>query len=100
MPHPATAVNTLGIKSLAGLTPNPALIPNEAPSVMTMRPINKGAMLEPGPMFLLSNNAKIVPTNMAVARSCEKMEICDQCSSLSLRMAIMMSYLLNQMSNQ
>ena len=71
-PQPATAVNTLGIKSLAGLTPNPALIPNEVPSVKTIRPISRGAMLEPGPMFLLSSSAKIVPTNMAVARSFER----------------------------
>ena len=73
-PHPAMAVKTLGIKSLAGLTPNPALIPNEVPSVMTIRPINNGAMLEPGPIFLLSSRAKMVPTNMAVARSCGRRE--------------------------
>lgn len=71
-PHPATAVKSLGIKSLAGLTPKPAFIPKEVPSVMTMRPINNGAMFEPGPMFLLSNNAKMVPMKIAVARSCKK----------------------------
>ena len=71
-PQPATEVNTLGIKSRAGLTPNPALIPKDVPRVITIRPISRGAIFEPGPMFLLSRRAKIVPTKMAVARSYEK----------------------------
>ena len=68
-PQPATDVKTLGIKSRAGLTPNPALIPKDVPRVITIRPMSNGAMFEPGPMFLLSRRAKIVPTKIAVARS-------------------------------
>ena len=65
-------MKTLGIRSRAGFTPNPALIPKDVPSVMTIRPMRRGAMFDPGPIFLLSRSAKIVPTNMAVANNCKK----------------------------
>ena len=68
-PQPAIAVKTLGIKSLAGLTPNPAFIPKLVPRVRTIIPIKSGAKFEPGPIFLLSNNANMVPTKSAVPSS-------------------------------
>ena len=68
-PQPAIAVKILGPKSLAGFKPNPAFIPNVVPMVITMRPINNGARLDPTPIFLWSKRAKIVPTNNAVPKS-------------------------------
>ena len=68
-PHPAIEVKILGPRSRAGLSPNPALIPKDVPMVKTMRPMRNGARLAPTPMFLSSNNAKMVPTKMAVPKS-------------------------------
>ena len=70
-PHPAIDVKILGPRSLAGFKPNPALIPKDVPIVNTINPMRKGARLAPTPMFLSSNNAKMVPTKMAVPKSYE-----------------------------
>lgn len=69
-PHPARAVKILGPRSLAGFNPNPALIPKQVPMVRTINPIKNGAMLDCAPIFLLSSNAKMVPTNNAVPKAC------------------------------
>ena len=64
--QPATAVNILGMRSLAGLIPYPALHPKLAPIATTSRPTIKGAISESGALFRLSDSAKIVPTRSAV----------------------------------
>ena len=64
--HPANAVNNRGIKSLAGLIPYPTLMPNDIPIATTRRPTINGRICGFGGLFLLSVNANIVPTRIAV----------------------------------
>ena len=60
------AMNTRGIKSLAGLTAYPQLIPKHIPSVMMIKPINTGNDPELGGLFRLSVKANMVLTSSIV----------------------------------
>ena len=51
-PHPTIEIKILGPRSLAGFKPNPAFMPKVAPAVKTIKPIIKGAILAPTPIFL------------------------------------------------
>src|SRR5580704_3596483 len=66
LPQPATAVNSRGPKSRAGLIAYPALNPNVIPISTTSAPTPNGAKYGGRPIFFLSVIPKIQAINSAV----------------------------------
>ena len=67
--HPASVVNILGIRSLAGLIAYPQFNPKDAPIATTKKPTATGNNASLGAELRLSVSEKMVPTRIDVART-------------------------------